>query len=172
LKALLQKTPLGAAFKRAYSNLMMQLQYCNHLAAPVLREMPKSHWEVPRYDSLGVPLSQLPSSWLEKLGAKCEEDSRVSVDSAVSRLVAKRPQFKVGSPDQEKVVDCVSLIHYIQNVASIHDLYLPSELNLALDMAKNKIRPKFAENAEAFQEVEKLVRDVVAFLSDPVENPK
>ena len=147
----------------------MQLQYCNHLAAPVLREMPKSHWEVPRFDSLGAPLSQLPSSWLEKLSSKCESDSRLSVEGALQNLVSKRPGFQVAEPEKEKIVDCVSLIHYVQNVASIHDLYLPSELNLALDMAKNKIRPKFVENTVAFQEVEKLVRDVVAFLSDPVE---
>ena len=128
-----------------------------------MRDMPKNNFEVPHAESGGVALSQLSQNWLRNLTEKSETDA--------AAVVAKNSrQMRVEDSERDLVTNSVCLIQYVQNVAAKHDLYMPSELNVALDMALTKIRPKHENNNEAFAQVEQLVQQVVSFLADEMED--
>jgi hypothetical protein len=169
-RACVDKTPLCASFKRAYANLVVQLQYCNRLAAPVLRDMPT--WPLggvsaPRSEAHS--LRDLPTAWLRKLSARCEQDATNTLEIATKAVLQKKTSF-VFQPESKRLVsNAVTLAHYVQHVASLHELYLQSEINVALDMALTRIRPVYPENNDVFQQVAGLVSQIVGFLSDPEE---
>ncbi len=161
--------PLCSSFKRAYSNLIMQLRHVNHLEAPVLRDMPNWPGAIAAPRSETQSLRDLPAAWLRKLSARCEQDASNTLEIATKAMLQKKPSF-VFLPESKRLVsNAVMLAHCVQQVASLHELYLPSEISVALDMALTRIRPEFPENNDAYHQVQSLVSQIVGFLSDPDE---
>jgi hypothetical protein len=175
-------TPLLPAFKRAHSTLMMMLRHCNQLRAPLARDARDAPaWPVGGAgngvggvggsNGLGVAprdlLRELPSAWLRKMSARCEQDANNTLDIAGKAVAQKRPDLVLDEDSRRLIHNSVTLVHYVQHVASMHELYLSSEISVALDMALTRIRPVHSENQEAFARVEKLVRDISTFVSDP-----
>lgn len=142
-------------------------RYCNRLAAPVLRDMPT--WPLggvtaPRSETQS--LRELPTAWLRKLSARCEQDATNTLDIATKAMLQKKPAFTFLPESKRLVSNAVTLAHCVQHVASLHELYLPSEINVALDMALTRMRPVYPENNDAFRQVQSLVSQIVGFLQD------
>jgi hypothetical protein len=116
-------------------------------------------------------LRELPTAWLRRLGTRCEQDAANTLEIASKALQSKRPGFVVQPESRRLVSSAVMLAHCVQHVASLHELYLPSEINVALDMVLTRIRPAFPENNDAFHQVQTLITQIVGFLSDPDEKP-
>ena len=161
-KAALNCEPLSHSFKLAYAELFVQLQNVNRLTAPILRDMPKNNFETLQLESADVSLPLLAHNWLRKLAKKSEADAATVVEENTRSVNVEEPERKL-------VTNSVSLIQYIQNVAAKHDLFMPSELNVALDKALTKLRPVHSENLEAFRDVEQLVGQVLKFLADDLD---
>ncbi len=176
-RATAEGAPLCPSFKRAYATLVVQLQYCNRLAAPVLREMPT--WPIgggagggsaygggaPRSDT--QVLKEVAIGWLKKMSQRCEHEADNTLEIAAKGILQRHSGFTLQAESKRLIHDSVMLVHYVQHVASMHELFLQSEINVALDMALTRIRPLHPENQTAFARVEKLVRDITQFLSDP-----
>ena len=114
-------------------------------------------------------LSVLPSNWLRKLSTKCHTATDTVLNDAVMKFeVEKGGPVSISSEERALIAESLTLFHYIQHVSSMHELYLQSEVNVALETALVQLRPKYEENMPAFREVERLVREISQFLSDPL----
>lgn len=159
---------LGGGFKRAYSETTLLLQYCNKLAAPVLRDMKSPIILGANGAGYQETLSVLPSQWLRVLEAQCQALVKGILQEGVSRHKAKSEGFQLSDQERTYVSDVLTLVQCVHNISQTHEIYLKSEVNLPLENALRKLSPHHEENMDVYQNIERLMRDIVSFLADPI----